>query len=517
MNLTFNKIDNAPLRTVVKVALVILGSELSIMLAMDSLFIPSFGQSAPPFFWEILDPILLTIIVAPVLHFSVLRPMREQQIKLEQQKEELGIAAVTFDAQEGIIVTDANRKILKVNDSFTAMTGYRSEEAVGKTTAILHSGRQDKEFYQRMWEILKRDKYWEGEVWNRRKNGEIYPERLTITAVTGENKDICYVGIFSDITQRKAAEEKISFLAYHDQLTALPNRELFYDRLSQAMSQARRKCGSLALLFLDLDGFKAINDNYGHEAGDNILKTTANRLLASIRKADTVARLGGDEFAVVLYEIEKPEDVAGVSEKIIQKLTEPVLIKDTHECGIGVSIGIAIYPEDGAEIDSLMSAADSAMYESKAGGKRTYTFFTKQAREDANNQPWIVLGAAHLLGIPEIDQQHSRIVSLLNKLNAAVKKNEAPEVIARLFDDLIALVRAHFKTEDCLMEEHEYLGKDAHVNEHQRLVLELGYLKEKFILGSELLVLQSLKDWLLNHVLLSDKQLADFLAQQADK
>ncbi|MDX8398847.1 MAG: sensor domain-containing diguanylate cyclase [Gallionellaceae bacterium] len=382
----FNQIEDSPFVTMVKRAAVILTAELFIILVVEGIYKYVFGQNVPSFFWEFIDPFLLSIILAPIVYFSVLRPMRELQVKLEMHAEELGIAAITFNAHEGIVVTDASHNILKVNRKFSDVTGYTKEEAVGKTPAILNSGRQDKEFYRRMQEILEHDKFWEGEIWNRRKNGEIYPEQLTITAVTGKSGKICYVGIFSDISQRKASEEKIHFLAYHDQLTALPNRDLFYDRFTMAISQAKRKKERLAIFFLDLDGFKAVNDGFGHEAGDEILRTTAKRLLSCVRDMDTVARLGGDEFAIILGGIENPLTVTAVAEKIIQKLSEPMLLQDGGECGIGVSIGISIYPEDGNEIDKLMSAADSAMYESKARGKNTHTFSGRKTLGDGNSQ-----------------------------------------------------------------------------------------------------------------------------------
>lgn len=435
--------------------------------------------------------------------------------KLAEQ--ELRIAATAFETDEGIIVTDCDARILKVNNAFTYLTGYSAEDVVGKTPAILHSGRQDATFYSVMRKTLARDKYWQGEVWNRRKNGEVYPEWLTITAVIDARGEVSnYVAVFSDITQRKIAEEKISFLAYYDQLTALPNRELFYDRLSQAVPQARRKHNHLALLYLDLDGFKGINDNYGHDAGDEVLKMAANRISDCVRNVDTVARLGGDEFAVVLGEIKNTEDVTGVVEKIIAKLAKPMLLQGTHACSVGVSIGIALYPEDGTEIDRLISAADSAMYESKVAGKGTYTFSTKHTAGDIENLPWVAIDGAYLLGIPEIDHQHLELAGLLNKLNEAVNHDEPAEAVNQLFDVLIEKVRFHFETEDRLMDENGYRD-EKHKREHQHLLAEVGHLREKFFHSGKLRVLKALKEWLLGHVLRSDKIFADFLIKQRFK
>ncbi len=504
------KIHNSPLGTVTRVAAVVLGGELLIRSLIKDIFKPLFGHEVPLFFWELLDPVCLIAIVAPALQFLVFNPMKAQQIKLEQQKDDLAIAAATFDAQEGVIVTDVHHNILRANHAFTTITGYTSTEVVGKTPAILHSGRQGEEFYRSMLETLERDKYWQGEIWNRRKNGEIYPEWLTITTVTGEKGHVYHVGIFSDISQRKALEEKVNFLAYHDRLTRLPSRELFYDRLSQAVSQARRKQERLALFFLDLDGFKAINDSYGHEAGDEVLKMTAKRLLACVRDIDTVSRFGGDEFAIVLGGIEQLSDATLIAEKIIHNINKPIVLHDGSECGVGVSMGIAIYPDDAAEIDRLMSAADNAMYASKAGGKNIHTFAKKQTQ--ANMSPWIAFDAALLLGIPEMDRQHLSLTDLLNTLNNAVINDDPPEEIARLFDDFAAQIRAHFTDEESLMD--GYVDHGVHKLEHQRLLRELDYLKEKFNCGGELLVLQSLKEWLFSHIRGLDRQFADFLLQK---
>ena len=518
MKFNFKKLSNSPLGAVIKVVLVILGGEFFIMIAIEGVFTPFFGKTVSPLFWDFLDPILLSIIVAPALHYLVLRPMKEQQTKLEQQKDDLGIAAVTFNAQDGVIVTDTKHTILKVNQSFTSITGYTSEEVIGKTPAILQSGRQDKEFYRRMRNSLEQNKFWQGEIWNRRKNGEIYPEWLTITAVTGETGNIHYVGIFSDITKRKAYEDKISFLAYHDKLTELPSRELFYDSLSQAMSQVRRKQDHLALFFLDLDGFKDVNDTYGHEAGDEVLKATSKRLLSCVREEDTVARLGGDEFAIIVGGIANSMDATIVAEKIVQNLSVPIALQNGHESRVGVSVGIAIYPENGSEIDMLLSAADSAMYESKARGKNTYTLSRVQAHWDLDNHSWIALDKTHFIGVPEIDHGHLDLVNVLNDLNMAVMSNKPANITDQLLVKLTSHIQTHFQQEERLMDEYGFFESDTcrnndHKKEHQRLLEELGFLKDKFDHGGEMAVLHSLKGWLLSHISNMDRQLGDFISQ----
>lgn len=514
MRLTHSRFSKSPLGAVLLIALVVLGGEFLIMVAIELVFKPLMGPKIPDAFWDLLDPVLLTLLAAPALYFSVLRPLTAQQQLLERQRDELGIAAVTFDSLEGIVVTDERHVILKVNNAFTTVTGYTSAEAVGKTPAILHSGRQTPEFYRRMRETLQRDGHWQGEIWNRRKNGEIYPEWLTITAVTGTHGNINYVGIFSDITLRKAYEEKISFLAFHDRLTGLASRELLYERLSQAISQARRKYDRLALLFMDLDGFKAVNDNYGHEAGDELLKTVARRMQLCIRDEDTAARMGGDEFAIVLGGIEEITDASPAAEKLIQKLSEPYRLPGGQECTIGVSIGIAIFPEDGAELDKLMSVADTAMYHSKAKGRNTYTYANEQMRKDGQ---WVKLDSSYLFGIAEIDRQHHELADMLNRLNAAVQDNQPEAVIAGLFHEFIGQIQTHFESEERLMELHGHDLHGVHRKEHQRLIGEVAYLNENLSRGSELAVLQSLKDWLLGHVQGLDRQMSEALLQRGVK
>ncbi|MDO9425107.1 MAG: EAL domain-containing protein [Methylobacter sp.] len=255
-----------------------------------------------------------------------------EKLRLKAEHE-LRIAAAAFESQEGILVTDANNNILRVNKSFTALTGYSADEVIGKSAGILKSGRQDSEFYAAMWASINRNKYWQGEIWNKRKNGEIYPEWLCITAISNPEGLITnYVCTFTDISQRKADEERIKDLAYYDSLTKLPNRTLLFDRLNLALNTSHRNKTHGALMFLDLDNFKTLNDTLGHDRGDQLLIEVGQRLKNSVREVDTVARLGGDEFVIMLEFLDKQEIEASIqahiiAEKIRNNLAEFYLLK----------------------------------------------------------------------------------------------------------------------------------------------------------------------------------------------
>lgn len=292
---------------------------------------------------------------------------------------ELRIAATAFESQEGMIVTDANAVILKINHSFTRITGFSPEEAVGKTMKLLKSGIHDTAFYQVMWNSILNQGYWQGEIWNKRKDGDIYPEWLTITAVKDSNHIVThYVGTMIDITARKAIEDRVHHLAHYDVLTDLPNRSLLTDRLHQALAQARREKSKLALMFLDLDNFKPVNDSLGHDMGDLLLKAVALRLEDCIkRESDTVSRVGGDEFVIILPHIEANEDAATIAEKIVNALTEPFEINH-HVINISCSIGIGVYPLHGTDVTTLMQVADNAMYEAKRAGRACFRFYDSE-------------------------------------------------------------------------------------------------------------------------------------------
>jgi diguanylate cyclase (GGDEF)-like protein/PAS domain S-box-containing protein len=287
------------------------------------------------------------------------------------------IASDVFEhALEGMLVAGRDGRIIKVNPAFTGTTGYTAEEAVGRNPRMLQSGRQDAEFYRRFWQALNTHGQWQGEIWNRRKNGEVYPEWLNIIAVLDEQGLVeHYVAIFSDITERKRQESLITYQAHHDALTGLPNRTLFRDRVEQALSISRRHDHQdAAVMFLDLDRFKLVNDTFGHDVGDLLLREVARRLRGAVRESDTVARLGGDEFTVLLPELAGAEGAAAVADKILEATREPCHIAG-HELFITTSIGIALYPRDGTDVDSLMKRADEAMYRVKAQGRAGYSMY----------------------------------------------------------------------------------------------------------------------------------------------
>ncbi|WP_199102805.1 EAL domain-containing protein [Aquitalea sp. ASV11] len=306
-------------------------------------------------------------------------------------EDELRIAATSFQTQEGIMVTDSQGIILRVNPSFCKITGYSSEDVVGKTPAVLSSHRHPPAFYQQLWQALQEEGVWQGEIWNARKNGDIYPEWLTITAVVdGQGATSHFVAIFQDITERKAAADKIQTLAFYDPLTHLPNRRLLLERLQHALENARRKQQYGALLFLDLDNFKSLNDTMGHDMGDILLQQVAARLLEGLRIGDTVARLGGDEFIVMLENLgEKREqalrEAETVGRKILLSLHQPYSLNG-HAYRSSSSLGIALFAREHACSEDILKEADLAMYQAKAAGRNTLRFFDPLMQAEINNR-----------------------------------------------------------------------------------------------------------------------------------
>ena len=315
-----------------------------------------------------------------MLLFSIIHDITRQH----QAEQELRIAAIAFESQEGMFVTDASKVILRVNRAFTNITGYTAEQVVGKTPQILSSGRHDQAFYNAMWESISANGTWQGEIWNRRKSGEIFPEWLMITAVRNEEGEVThYVAALMDISQRKATEEAISRMAFYDVLTMLPNRRMMVDRLRQAMGASKRNRKLGAVLFLDLDNFKPLNDTQGHIVGDMLLVEVARRLTLCVRETDTVSRFGGDEFVVLLNDLSANREASEmqamqVAEKIRAALAAPYVLtipatdttpplKVEHHCT--VSIGLVLFRGQRVDMDEILAQADMAMYQAKHDGR----------------------------------------------------------------------------------------------------------------------------------------------------
>jgi diguanylate cyclase (GGDEF)-like protein/PAS domain S-box-containing protein len=304
------------------------------------------------------------------------RRSRKYLQERQQTLAELALAAQVFEnGLQGTLITDANGRILRVNHMFSEITGYSPEEAIGETPRLLKSDHQSPEFYQTMWQSLTAHGSWQGELWDRRKNGEAFAAWQSISSVRDSDGNITYyIGMLQDVTEQKRASERIQHLAHYDILTGLPNRQLFHDRLQHAVTRASRDQSALAVLFVDLDRFKYINDSLGHYAGDQVLRITAERLSSCVREADTVARLGGDEFTILIENVGQISEVERLVERLLQTLAEPITLAE-RDLFIGASIGIALFPRDGTAAETLLKNADTAMYRAKAGGRGRACFF----------------------------------------------------------------------------------------------------------------------------------------------
>lgn len=348
---------------------------------------------------------------------------------LRASNEHLLLAQKVIEASlDGIVITDYDGRIQAVNPSFTTLTGYSREEAIGQTPAMLSSGRHDKHFYAEMWQHLKSEGYWQGEIWNRRKNGEVYAEWLTITAIRNPEGQIRqFAAIFSDITDRKRKEEQIHNLAYYDELTGLANRRLLIDRLELALGNARRHKHKMAILFLDLDLFKRINDTLGHQAGDEVLQQVAKRLESSMRDGDSVARLGGDEFTVLVPEAESLHLLESLAAQLIRVLTQPLNVQQ-KSLVVSTSIGISVYPDDGETAEILLKHADTAMYRAKDAGRNNYCFYNAMMGE----RNYVDLALEH--GLRKALESHSMHLVYQPKIDVVSRQWVGMEALLRWSD-----------------------------------------------------------------------------------
>lgn len=348
----------------------------------------------------------------------------------------LRLASSMFEnTTEGIIIADTNSKVVTVNQAFTEITGYREEDVIGKSPRVWKSQHHDESFYQAMWESIKQSGNWQGEIWNRRKNGDAYPAWMTINAIRDQQGKLTnYVSVFSDISTIKESEERLQFLAHHDPLTKLPNRLLFSARLEHVLQQAHRDRGLVAVMFLDLDNFKQINDGLGHPVGDKVLQEVARRLSEQIREEDTVARLGGDEFAIVLGDLPDAQEASHVANKLLTVFEAPLEI-DSHRLYVTPTLGISLYPNDGDNVATLLKNADTAMYRAKERGKNQFCYYTldfthealeklqleNDLREALKNdefelyyQPQYELSTGHLTGAEALIRWHHKELGMVS-------------------------------------------------------------------------------------------------------
>jgi len=308
------------------------------------------------------------------------------EIKIAEFSQRLN-ASVFSNSYDGIVITDAQNNIVAVNPSYVRITGYSPEEAIGKNPRLLSSGTQGGDFYRRMWEEILQNDTWRGEVWNRRKSGEIYAQMLAISTVRNSEGEIQnFIGVFSDISNLKRHEQELARIAHHDALTGLPNRVLLSDRILQAITKARRSNEVVAVVVLDLDGFKAVNDTYGHSAGDRLLIEVSKRLVRTLRAEDTASRIGGDEFVLVLTDVTSQTDCERTLERVLKSIIQPVELDSEHLTKVSASLGYTLFPEDKADADGLLRHADVAMYVAKQSGKNRFTRFDLKLnkRQSAN-------------------------------------------------------------------------------------------------------------------------------------
>jgi diguanylate cyclase (GGDEF)-like protein/PAS domain S-box-containing protein len=357
-------------------------TELAIMFLLDVLGI-SQRFSSGYIMNNLLDATTLVVTSAPFIWWILRQHGRALDGK-ESAELSLFLHQKAFEnASEAFMLTDRFANIVSINPAFTAVTGYTREEVIGRNPRILQSGHHEQKFYEEMWATILKEGQWQGEIWNRRKNGEIYPEWLTISSIRDGNKRVThFISVFTDITLRKRMEENLHQMTNFDALTGLPNREMLYDRLESAFERARQGNTKLGLIFFDLDRFKHVNETFGHKIGDELLRVVAERLLACMHAGDTVCRLGGDEFIILLESIQEIEEIAEIAQKILAGIAQSFKIQG-YEMHTTASLGICIYPDDGADRTTLMKNADTALYRAIENGGNSYQFYMAEMNASA--------------------------------------------------------------------------------------------------------------------------------------
>jgi len=356
--------------------------------------------------------------------FGVMHDITERRRQDEHQRQ----WAKAFEStRDGVVICDAHARIESINRAFTEITGYGPEDAIGRTPALLHSGRHDEAFYRELWGRVISQGHWRGEIWNRRKNGEIYPEWLTINAVRDDAGGITnYVGVFTDITRVKRDEAELQRLANYDPLTELPNRHLLATRLEHSLARMQRRSGRLAVLYVDLDGFKTVNDSLGHPVGDELLVCIARRLAHRMRAGDTLGRLGGDEFVVIAESLHSPEDAAVLAQDLLGAIARPVMLTGGREVYVTASVGISIFPDDGhSDATAMMRDADAALYRAKEQGRNRFCFYTQDLNQQAVAKLEIEVALRHAL------QRHELLLHYQPKVSAVSGRIVGAEALLR--------------------------------------------------------------------------------------
>lgn len=471
--------------------------------------------------WEVSLYVLITILTltaCTVLYVLLAAEDTQDDLDLEihereRAAESMRLATLVFHTtDEGMIVTAADGTIVNVNPAFSVLTGYAPHEAMGRTPRMLKSDRHDPAFFAAMWRTLGEQGKWQGEIWNRHKDGHEYAVRIAINTLRHIDGSVqCHVALLHDITHEKLSAEKIFHQANHDRLTGLANRYAFFERLANELSRARRAGTHVGLLFMDLNRFKPVNDLYGHEAGDTVLRTVAERWVAMVRDTDTLARMGGDEFALLLGDLSSPDEAGAVAQKLLRALDAWIELPDGKRCQVGTSIGIATYPGNAAEMDSLIAAADAAMYGCKAGGDGGYAMSSVRCSGVAAGADWVVFEDIHRVGVAEIDHQHMQLVAMVNNINRAVVRGKSDAELRVLFGDLIRFAVEHFATEHRYMTTYGYPEQANHDQQHEQLAGQLVEIFNRFEPGDEIRMLQTTKDWLMGHIMNADKQMGIYL------